>query len=167
MHHGVALGKQESDVRMGRLIASLALALVMMAAVAWAESVSFPHSTLDVVGADGRHHPFSVELASSPAQLSQGLMFRRSLAIDSGMLFDFGSPRQVAMWMKNTLIPLDMLFMDRDGRVIFIEEFAVPGTLQPRGPSDPVRAVLEVAGGTARRLGLKPGDRVEHPLFAH
>lgn len=133
---------------------------------ALAQAVSFAQSRLEVVGGDGRHHPFTIELAVTPDQLSQGLMFRKTLAANAGMLFDFGQPRQVSMWMKNTLIPLDMLFIDRGGRVVHVEEYAVPGTLQPRGPSDPVLGVLEVAAGTARRLGLRPGDRVLHPIFS-
>ena len=130
-----------------------------------AESVVFERSRIDVVGSDGRHHPMAVEMAVTPEQLSQGLMFRKSLPADTGMLFDFGRPRQVSMWMKNTLIPLDMLFMDRAGRVIHVEEYTIPGNLQPLGPSDPVLGVLEVPAGTVRRLGLKSGDRVVHSLF--
>ncbi|CAA7625669.1 conserved hypothetical protein [Candidatus Terasakiella magnetica] len=131
-----------------------------------AQSIGFAHSRVEVVTLAGKRHTFAVELASTPEQLSQGLMFRKTLAADAGMLFDFGPPKSVAMWMKNTLIPLDMLFMDREGRIIHVEEYAVPGTLLPRGPSEPVRAVLEVAAGTSRRLGLRAGDTVEHPLFA-
>ena len=153
---------------MGRWMVGVAAAVVLMmgAAAVKAEDTSFPRSQLEIVTAGGRHNAFQVELATSQEQLSQGLMFRKSLPSDGGMLFDFGSAREVAMWMKNTLIPLDMLFMDRRGQIIYIEEFAVPGSLQPRGPADPVRAVLEVAGGTARRLGLRTGDRIEYPLFA-
>ncbi len=148
--------------------ALLVVAVVALSGIggALAQSVSFGQSRLEVVSGDGRHHPFAVELASTEEQLSQGLMFRKSLAADAGMLFDFGRSRDVAMWMKNTLIPLDMLFMDRTGKVVYIEEYAVPGTLQPRGPSEPVLGVLEVAAGTARRLGLHAGDRVLHPMFA-
>ena len=130
-----------------------------------AETVTFERSQLDVVGRDGRHHPMTVELAVTPEQLSQGLMFRKNLPADTGMLFDFGRPRQVSMWMKNTLIPLDMLFMDRGGRVIHVEEYTIPGNLQALGPNDPVLGVLEVPAGTVRRLGLKGGDMVVHPLF--
>lgn len=129
------------------------------------QSPSFPRAALDVVTADGRHHPFQIEEAVTEAQLFQGLMFRRTLERNTGMLFDFGTPRQVAMWMKNTLVPLDMLFIRADGHIAYIEEYAVPGTLQPRGPAEPVLGVLEVAAGTARRLGLKPGDIVQHPMF--
>ncbi len=149
-------------------IGRVVLVLVMLlapAVSAVAQTVAFGHAELTVVTGDGRGHVFAVEVATSPEQLAQGLMFRKALEPNAGMLFDFGQPRQVAMWMKNTLIPLDMLFIDRGGRVIFVEQYAVPGTLQPRGPAEPVLAVLEVAAGTARRLGLKAGDRVEHSLF--
>lgn len=118
-----------------------------------------------LVGADGLRHPLTVEFASTPQQLQQGLMFRRSMAVDSGMLFDFGHDQPVSMWMKNTLIPLDMLFLDRAGRVVGIAERAVPETTTVISSPGPVRAVLEVNGGTTARLGLKVGDRVEHQMF--
>lgn len=148
-----------------RALAALIVILMMGGTAAAVEPVTFPRSTLDVVTEDGKRHAFAIELAVTPEQLSQGLMFRRELAAGTGMLFDFGSPRQVSMWMKNTLIPLDMLFADRTGRVIYVEQFAVPGSLEPRGPSQPVLGVLELPAGTARRLGLKPGDRLVHPMF--
>lgn len=148
-----------------RVLLAVIAVVVSSVSGAVAQSATFALSRLEVVTSDGRRHPFAVELAATEAQLSQGLMFRKSLAADAGMLFDFGRARQVSMWMKNTLIPLDMLFLDRGGRVIHVEEFAVPGTLQPRGPSEPVLAVLELAGGAARRLGLRVGDRVLHPMF--
>jgi hypothetical protein len=81
------------------------------------------------------------------------------------MLFDFKTDRPVAMWMRNTRIPLDMLFIARDGRVANIAERAVPFSEQTIPSAGPVRAVLELAGGTASRLGIKPGDRVVHPMF--
>jgi uncharacterized protein len=149
------------------MIRTLALLIFVLLGmpVASAQTVSFDHARVEIVTRAGGHHSFDVEMAVSPEQLAQGLMFRRTLAAGAGMLFDFGSPRQVAMWMKNTLIPLDMLFMDRGGRVIYVEEYAVPGSLQPRGPSDPVLGVLELPAGTARHLSLKVGDRVDHPMF--
>ncbi|CAA7615512.1 DUF192 domain-containing protein [Magnetospirillum sp. SS-4] len=142
------------------------LALTLSCGGALAESPGFARSSLEVVAGDGRRHPFTVEMAISDSEKARGLMFRETLAGDAGMLFDFGRPRQVAMWMKNTLIPLDMLFIEAGGTVIHIEEGAVPGSLEPRGPTRPVLGVLELAGGTARRLGLRPGDRVEHPMFS-
>lgn len=140
--------------------------LMLSCGAAFAEASAVPQSSVQVVGGDGRRHSFTVEMAVTEAEKAQGLMFRKSLAANAGMLFDFGRPRQVTMWMKNTLIPLDMLFIDAGGLVIHVEDYAVPGSLEPRGPTQPVLGVLEVAGGTARRLGLKPGDRVEHPMFS-
>lgn len=149
-----------------RWMTALVILVLSFVPPAAAGSVTFGTSRLDIVTAGGVRHPVAVELAATPEQLAQGLMFRRDLPTGMGMLFDFGSSRQVAMWMKNTLIPLDMLFMDRYGRVVYVEQYAVPGSLEPRGPSEPVLGVLELPAGTARRLGLAPGDRVEHPMFA-
>lgn len=149
---------------MVRVLAAVIFVLIGAAASA-AAAVTFETSRLEVVAEGGRRHAFAVELAVTSEQLSQGLMFRRDLPAGTGMLFDFGSPRQVSMWMKNTLIPLDMLFMDRRGRVVHVEQYAVPGSLEPRGPAEPVLGVLELPAGTARRLGLKPGDRVIHSMF--
>jgi uncharacterized membrane protein (UPF0127 family) len=142
-----------------------AVIFVLLGTAASAAPVTFETSRLEVVAEGGKRHAFAVELAATSEQLSQGLMFRRDLPAGTGMLFDFGSPRQVSMWMKNTLIPLDMLFMDRSGRVVYVEQYAVPGSLEPRGPAEPVLGVLELPAGTARRLGLKPGDRVIHSMF--
>jgi len=92
-------------------------------------------------------------------------MFRRSLPANAGMLFDYRIPTRISMWMKNTYIPLDMIFIGADGKIINIAQRAVPlseATISSRGRA---RAVLEVNGGTAARLGIKPGDRVESPLF--
>jgi uncharacterized protein len=106
-----------------------------------------------------------VEIARSRAEQEQGLMFRESMAEDRGMLFDWGGMVEAAMWMKNTLIPLDMLFIDADGVILDIFASTVPGSLDVISAGVPVRAVLELNAGTAKRLGLKPGDRVQHPIF--
>jgi uncharacterized membrane protein (UPF0127 family) len=132
-----------------------------------AAPVSFAQSTVEIVSAAGPSHTFAVELAVSQEQLEQGLMFRRSLAADAGMLFDFGRVEPVSMWMKNTLIPLDMIFIAADGRIVDIAERTVPGSLAVIAARQPVRAVLEVNGGTAARLGLQAGDRVRHPIFGN
>jgi uncharacterized membrane protein (UPF0127 family) len=108
---------------------------------------------------------FIVEVARSRAEQERGLMFRESLAPDRGMLFDWGGMTPAAMWMKNTLIPLDMLFIDADGMILDIFANTVPGSLDVITAGVPVRAVLELQGGAAKRLGLKPGDRVRHPIF--
>jgi uncharacterized protein len=126
----------------------------------------FATSNLTIVSAGGPHR-FTVELAETPRQMEQGLMFRRSLAPDAGMLFDFKQPTMAAMWMRNTLIPLDMLFVDQHGRIVNIAQRAVPESDQTIAAAEPVRAVIELNGGTAERLGIKPGDRVLYPIFGN
>jgi uncharacterized protein len=125
---------------------------------------SFETSSLLIVGAGGRHR-FTVELAKTPEQLEQGLMFRPSLAPDAGMLFDFKAPTVATMWMRNTLIPLDMLFIDTTGTIVAIRARAIPESDAIISAGVPVRAVLELNGGTAERLHIAPGDRVLHPIF--
>ena len=134
------------------------------AATARAQLQHFPRASLTIVTASGRHK-FAVEVATTPAQLEQGLMFRRHLAANAGMIFDFGTPQMAAMWMKNTLIPLDMLFVDAKGRIVNIDQRAIPLSLAPIAAAAPVRAVIELNGGTAARLAIRPGDRVIFPLF--
>src|ERR1700722_4401195 len=141
----------------------LVLALVLVAVPAWALE-TFGTSELTVETAAGPQK-FTIELALSGAQMEQGLMFRRSLAPDAGMLFDFKSPTNVTMWMKNTLIPLDMLFLDERGRIIDIHERAVPLSTDVIAAKAPARYVIELNGGTAARLGIKPGDQVTSPYF--
>ena len=143
----------------------LVLALSMCAAAGvFAQLQTFPKAELTIVSASGPHK-FTVEVATTRGQMEQGLMFRRSLAPDTGMIFDYGGLAMAAMWMKNTLIPLDMLFVDQRGRIINIHERAVPGSLDPIAAAAPARAVIELNGGTAARLGIKPGDRVIFPIF--
>jgi uncharacterized membrane protein (UPF0127 family) len=108
---------------------------------------------------------FTVEIADTEELRTRGLMFRQRLPEDRGMLFDFETPRQVSMWMKNTYISLDMLFIREDGKIAYIAENTVPKSLDTIGVSEPVLAVLELAGGTTRRLGIRAGDTVYHRLF--
>ena len=119
---------------------------------------------LTVVTASGRH-PFQVEVARDDATRSQGLMYRRSLGADRGMLFDFQRVEPVSMWMQNTYVSLDMLFIRPDGTVARVAERTEPLSTRTIPSGEPVLAVLEVPAGTAARLGIKPGDKVEHPLF--
>lgn len=139
-----------------------ALLLVVLSAAAAAEGALQP---LDIVTADGARHRFRVELADSPRARRRGLMYRETLAADAGMLFDFGRERPVAMWMVNTYIPLDMLFIDARGILVRIAEHTTPRSSERIASGEPVKAVLEVQAGTAARLGIAPGDRVVHPLF--
>jgi uncharacterized membrane protein (UPF0127 family) len=149
-----------------RLLFLPLLLLALAANVALAQLATFPTAPLTIVTAGGPHK-FTVELATTPAQMEQGLMFRPSLAPDAGMLFDYQAPSMAMMWMKNTLIPLDMLFVDAAGRIVNIHERAVPGSLATISAAAPARAVIELNGGTAARLGIRPGDRVMFPIFGN
>lgn len=121
---------------------------------------------LEIVTASGVV-PFSVEVMRNDEELQQGLMFRKELPEGRGMLFDFRTERPVSMWMKNTLIPLDMIFIQANGRILRIAENTEVQSERIIPSGGPVRGVLEVIAGTAKKLGIKPGDRVAHPLFDH
>ena len=108
---------------------------------------------------------FAIEVALTDAQMEQGLMFRRNLAADAGMLFDFRAPANIMMWMKNTLIPLDMLFLDQHGRIVDIHERAVPLSTDTIAPEIAARYVIELNGGTVARLGIKRGDVASSPYI--
>jgi uncharacterized protein len=125
----------------------------------------FPTSTL-TVDAGGRTYPFKVWMATTDERREQGLMFVRHLPPDRGMLFVFDAPQLLNFWMKNTRIPLDLLFIAKDGRVIRIAENAEPESLAVISSMGAATGVLELAGGTSARLGLRPGMRVVHPAFA-
>ena len=142
----------------------LACLVAVLGPAAQAELASFAKSSLIIDTAAGPQR-FAIELARTPEQQQQGLMFRASLAADAGMLFDFGGTRPAAFWMKNTLIPLDMLFIAADGRIADIHERAVPLSEATIESKVPVRAVLELNGGSVARLGIKSGDLVHHAIF--
>lgn len=110
-------------------------------------------------------HTVRVELALDEASQQRGLMFRRHLAADSGMLFIYDPARPIGMWMKNTYLSLDMLFADESGRIVSIVERTEPFSRRIITVPGLVFAVLEVNGGTAERLGIRPGDRLLNPLF--
>jgi uncharacterized membrane protein (UPF0127 family) len=133
----------------------LILALVLVSAPVRAEPL--------VIHAGGSAYKFEVEVVSTPADRERGLMFRKSLGANAGMLFLYPAEAPVAFWMKNTLIPLDMLFLKADGSIAHIAHNAVPLDETPIESGAPVKAVLEVNGGTTAALGIKDGDRVEYP----
>jgi uncharacterized membrane protein (UPF0127 family) len=108
----------------------------------------------------GGTHRFTVEIARTPEQQAQGLMHRQSLAPDRGMLFPYDPPQDASFWMKNTLIPLDIIFIRADGTIARIAENTVPLSLEPVSSLEPVGAVLEIAGGRAAELGIQAGDKV-------
>ncbi len=120
---------------------------------------------VDIVTADGTHR-FSVEVMRTPEQLAQGLMYRRYMPEDRGMLFDFKIEQPVQFWMKNTYLPLDMLFISKAGKIVSIKENAEPLSEKLIPSGAPVSAVLELNAGTAARIHAKPGDTVRGSIFA-
>ena len=135
-------------------------------ALTWASSTSAQGlEPLTIATASGARHTFMVEVARTDAERAQGLMFRRTLAPDRGMLFDFKRVEPVSMWMQNTYVSLDMLFIRPDGSIARVAANAEPLSTRTIPSGEPVLAVLEVVAGTAARLGIRAGDRVEHALF--
>ena len=127
---------------------------------------TLPIEELRIVTQRGAALDFQVEMALTPEQQRIGLMFRPAMALDKGMLFVFPHPRQASFWMRNTLIPLDMLFIADDGSVVNIAERTETQSDRSYRSTGPVRAVLEINGGLSALLGIASGDRVEHPAFA-
>ena len=120
--------------------------------------------TLEIASQTGVHL-FAVEVVDNDADRAKGLMYRKNLPEGRGMLFDFHRDQEVSFWMQNTYIPLDMVFIRGDGRILRIEENTEPLSTRLIPSGGPVRAVLEVIGGTTRKLGIAPGDRVASPIF--
>ncbi|MEH2555498.1 uncharacterized membrane protein (UPF0127 family) [Bradyrhizobium algeriense] len=109
---------------------------------------------------------FSVEMATTEEEKTQGLMYRKELPDGKGMLFDFSPEQQISMWMKNTYISLDMIFIRADGRILRIAENTEPLSTRIISSGGLAKGVLEVIAGTAQKYGIQPGDRVAHPLFS-
>ena len=124
-----------------------------------------PVERVGILNAAGEHHPFHAWLADTPETRARGLMHVTELAPDHGMLFDFETPRHVGMWMKNTPLSLDMLFIEATGRIARIEADTTPFSAAPISSGTAVRAVLEINGGRAAELGIRAGDQVVHRLF--
>ena len=139
--------------------------LIIMALAAVAPAWALDRNTVEIASKSGVH-VFTVEIADTEPARERGLMFRKELPPGRGMLFDFHREQQVGFWMKNTLIPLDMIFIDGRGRIVSIAQNAKPMSEDVIRSGGQVRAVLEVIGGTARRLGIEPGDRVSNPIFS-
>ena len=119
---------------------------------------------LEIVTKSGVH-VFSVEMATTDEEKQTGLMYRRELPDGKGMLFDFSPEQQISMWMKNTYIPLDMIFIRADGRILRIAENTEPESTKIISSGGLAKGVLEVIAGTAQKYGIAPGDKVAHPLF--
>jgi uncharacterized protein len=128
-------------------------------------SVSLPLERVEIVTASDVRHVFEAHLADTPETRARGLMYVTVLDADRGMLFDFGTPRPVGMWMKNTPLSLDMLFIDADGQIVRIAERTRPFSTAVIASGTEVRAVLEINGGRSGELGIAVGDRVLNRLF--
>ena len=151
--------------RVARLLAGLAVWLTLVGpGVPAAAQNAVKLEPLTIVTSAGKHI-FRVEVMRKDEELARGLMFRRSLPRDQGMLFDFREVRPVAMWMRNTYIPLDMVFIDARGLVVNVAENTEPLSEATIPSAGPVLSVLEVNAGTAKRIGVKAGDLIMHPLF--
>ena len=145
----------------GWLIVALAVFLAAVAA-GYARAASF--QTLEIATKSGVQI-FTVEIATTAEEKETGLMYRKELADGKGMLFDFSPEQQISMWMKNTYVSLDMIFIRADGRILRIAENTEPLSTKIISSGGLARGVLEVAAGTAQKYGIAPGDRVAHPLF--
>ena len=144
------------------VLAVLAFVLFSMFSAPTAWSAEF--KPLEIVTKSGVQ-VFSVELATTEEEKTTGLMYRKELADGKGMLFDFSPEQEVSMWMKNTYIPLDMIFIRADGRILRIAENTEPMSTRIIPSNGLAKGVLEVPAGTAQKYGIRPGDRVAHPLF--
>jgi hypothetical protein len=147
-------------------VVTLGLAVSAYAADITGPQPKLPTAPLVIDTAKGPAQ-FSVEMAVNWPQQEQGLMFRKTLAPNEGMLFDFGKEQETSFWMKNTLIPLDMLFIKANGTIARVAANAKPLSEVSIPSYEPVRAVLEIAGGRAAQLGIKPGDKVRATAFGN
>jgi uncharacterized protein len=141
-------------------LAAVAVVFALIGSAAEAASIQ----PLEIVTKTGVQ-VFSVEMATTDQEKETGLMYRKELPDGKGMLFDFSPEQQVSMWMKNTYISLDMIFIRADGRILRIAENTEPESTRIISSGGPAKGVLEVIAGTAKKYGIQPGDRVAHPLF--
>ena len=146
--------------------AALIVVLAMASLVRANEPVYLPSEPLVIETTGGKTLTFNAEIADDDAKRSHGMMFRRSMEEHEAMLFVWPAPYEAGMWMRNTYIPLDMLFIAADGRIVYIARETVPHSLDVISAGQKVRAVLEIRGGASARLGISEGDLVRHHVFA-
>ena len=156
---------------MTRLLVALILTISLMVVLAEQSRADSTASdpvfeSLEIRTVSGDRHTFRVEVARTQEEWGRGLMFRYHLDDDAGMLFDLGQMRPISMWMKNTYIELDMLFLDETGTIVHIEHRAEPHSTTSRSPGQPVKGILELNGGVAETLGISVGDQIIHSSFA-
>ena len=155
------MGSSGSASRGLTAVSALAVCALLAVSAGRAQAACAPE-TLDLRGPTGVAR-FHVEIADTGAERNRGLMFRETLPSAAGMLFVYDAPQRASFWMKNTLIPLDMIFADETGRVTRVHANAVPGDTTPIDGGNDVRFVLEINGGLAKRLGIVPGAEMRHP----
>jgi uncharacterized membrane protein (UPF0127 family) len=147
------------------MYALITLSLLLAAAPAVVTATPATQAeTLTIETATG-DQAFKVEVVRKEKDRNRGLMFRHEMAADHGMLFDYSPPQEIAFWMKNTFIPLDIIFVGADGHIISIAENTTPLSLERIPSGGPARGVIEINGGLSAKLGIKAGDRVRHHLF--
>lgn len=147
-----------------RQISALVLTL-LLGLCAWSGPLQAQELQPLKIASKGKTHEFKVEVARTGEELGRGLMFRRHMPRDRGMLFVFPREEEIRMWMRNTYIPLDMIFIRADGRIHRIARNTTPRSERTISSGAPLRFVLEVNAGVTRRLGIRPGDRILHPAF--
>lgn len=153
------------DVRWSAPLRAFLILITILAGLGLANAQdSAAQEPLAITGKSGRHS-FSVEVMRDDESRSRGLMFRRAMAPEHGMLFDFQKVERVAMWMKNTYLPLDMLFIRPDGSIARIATNTEPLSTKVIPSGEPVVAVLELNAGVTAKLGIKAGDQVDHTMF--
>jgi hypothetical protein len=149
------------------LLAALPAAARAQMHTATGPQPTLPREKLVIASRDGATHDFDVEMALTPDQQMTGEMFRTSVPADTGMLFLWKAPQESQMWMKNTLVPLDMVFINADGKVRSIAENTVPQSLAVVDSHGPVLATLELQGGITAKLGIRVGDTVKQRVFGN
>jgi uncharacterized membrane protein (UPF0127 family) len=152
---------------------ALLAGVLVLASPAWAQEddpigpqPTLPTQTLTVQGHGGPPHAFTVEMATTPRQQQVGEMYRTSIPADHGMFFDWGTPRDMPMWMKHCPVPEDMVFIGADGVISHIAENTVPESLANISSGGPVRATLELQGGITEKLDIRVGDKVTGVVFS-
>lgn len=160
------MGKRTASFLLIRSFLCLSLAVAVLAQPALAGSCSSDAIDVRAQQDSAPSARFTIELADTPELQQKGLMFRESLPRSAGMLFVYPAPSRAVYWMKNTLIPLDMIFADATGTVTHVHENAIPHDESPIDGGDNVSAVLEINGGLARKLGIKPGSQLRHEIFS-
>ena len=148
----------------GRLLLALMAALALFGGLRVSPVQAASVQPLEIATKSGVQ-VFSVEMATTEEEKTTGLMHRKEMADGKGMLFDFSPEQQISMWMKNTYISLDMIFIRADGRILRIAENTEPMSTRIISSGGLAKGVLEVIAGTAQKYGIRPGDRVAHPLF--